>query len=501
MVVAVSNEVLVQQVPIGEIKLRFRLRSPSDEKIKEIAKSIERISLLNPVTLDNQNYLIAGYHRLSACKSLGWETIPAIIKDYSQVYSELAEIEENVARNELNHIEIAEHIIRREELLQELGLRMKSGYNKNKNLISTTELAEQVGMTNRVYRLKRQPATIEADVRDELRETKFAENLADMVKLSQQTPDVQRKISQLLITERCSTFKRAMVEGNIQVIQRTKEYKIDFDMKEKFGIPHSIARFKKAKHELQDLCDLVARDEELSWTKRDGIHFGETRIPVYQMAAEHSEFLITYYTPEDGLILDNFMGRATNGLAALFHGRRFIGFDVHKPNVDRTRQVLQENFIDHEDRYQLFHSDGVALNELKDHAEYLDGVVTDPPYVFNAERYSTDERDLSSMNHQNYMEKVYQNFVELHRLIKTSNFEHKIFYPVIFKVGTGRKGEQGIVDMSTEFQLAAKAAGFVLWDIFYNGLHSPWGAVNWERNYVNKYVQKNHETNLVFVKF
>ena len=42
---------------------------------------------------------------------------------------------------------------------------------------------------------------------------------------------------------------------------------------------------------------------------------------------------------------------------------------------------------------------------------------------------------------------------------------------------------------------------FVLWDKVFNELHSPWGSVNWERNYLNKYVQKNYETNLVFVKF
>ena len=30
-----------------------------------------------------------------------------------------------------------------------------------------------------------------------------------------------------------------------------------------------------------------------------------------------------------------------------------------------------------------------------------------------------------------------------------------------------------------------------------NELNTPWGAVNWERNYMNRYVQKNYETNSV----
>ena len=58
-----------------------------------------------------------------------------------------------------------------------------------------------------------------------------------------------------------------------------------------------------------------------------------------------------------------------------------IGYDVHKPNVDRLNEVINEQFKDVGDRCQLFHSDGTALEELKDEAEYLDAVVTDPPYV------------------------------------------------------------------------------------------------------------------------
>ena len=292
-----------------------------------------------------------------------------------------------------------------------------------------------------------------------------------------------------------------MVEGNMQIVHRSKEYKIDFDMKEKFGIPHSIINFKKAKQPLQELCNLVAHDEELQWKKREGIHFGETTIPVAQMPADHAEFLINYYIPENGIVMDQFSGRATTCLASLYHDRQFIGFDIDERNINRTKQVLKEHFPDHADRYQLFHSDGIALEELKDKSEYLSGVVTSPPYIANNERYTEDPRDLSGMNQSMFMEKMTQNFHELYRLIKTSSFEEKIFYPVIFVVGTGRKGKEGIIDMSTEFQLAARDAGFKLWDVFYNELRTPWGSVNWERNYINRYVQKAHETNLVFCKF
>ena len=69
--------------------------------------------------------MIAGYHRLAAIKLLGQEEVDVIIKDTTKTDSELIEIDENLKRINLNWIEKAEHIVRREELLEELGLRMK----------------------------------------------------------------------------------------------------------------------------------------------------------------------------------------------------------------------------------------------------------------------------------------------------------------------------------------------------------------------------------------
>ena len=92
-------------------------------------------------------------------------------------------------------------------------------------------------------------------------------------------------------------------------------------------------RFTKAKVELQQVCDLVAKEPELEWVKRR-IHFGTSKI---LWNGSHAEFLVTYYVPDGGLVLDNFMGRATNGIASLWHGRKFVGYDVHKPNVEKLK--------------------------------------------------------------------------------------------------------------------------------------------------------------------
>ena len=71
----------VNEISVDKIKTRIRLRTPDDGKIKELAESIKTTGLINPITVDTQNYLIAGFHRWSAVKALGWKTVPSIVKD------------------------------------------------------------------------------------------------------------------------------------------------------------------------------------------------------------------------------------------------------------------------------------------------------------------------------------------------------------------------------------------------------------------------------------
>ena len=87
-------------VPVSSVKVRYRLRNPSEEKVNEIAESISQISLINPITLDSNYNLLAGFHRLLAYKKLERDTIPSVIKDAANRYSELVEVDENLKRNE-----------------------------------------------------------------------------------------------------------------------------------------------------------------------------------------------------------------------------------------------------------------------------------------------------------------------------------------------------------------------------------------------------------------
>ena len=149
-VVPLHPEMEVTEVDVKSIQTKFRLRNPDGQKIQEIAESIKICGLINPITVDTDLYLICGWHRWKAYELLGFSTIPAVIKDTTELRGELIEVEENLSRNELNHIEVAEHINRREEILNELGMRMQNGGNQySKGMLTTSDLAKQVELTAR----------------------------------------------------------------------------------------------------------------------------------------------------------------------------------------------------------------------------------------------------------------------------------------------------------------------------------------------------------------
>lgn len=96
----------------------------SPEKIKELAESLKEAGMIQPVVLykddnDNKYYLMVGERRWRAAQYLKWTKIPAIIKDLNQDDIIVGALVENIQREDLNAIEIAEGL---EILIQQMGL-------------------------------------------------------------------------------------------------------------------------------------------------------------------------------------------------------------------------------------------------------------------------------------------------------------------------------------------------------------------------------------------
>lgn len=56
------------QIKINEIKINPGRRNTQQRNVEELARSIAAVGLMNPITVTQDNTLIAGLHRMEAVK-------------------------------------------------------------------------------------------------------------------------------------------------------------------------------------------------------------------------------------------------------------------------------------------------------------------------------------------------------------------------------------------------------------------------------------------------
>jgi ParB family chromosome partitioning protein len=101
----------VTDIFIADIKVGQRRRDDYGD-IQSLADSIARYNLINPITVDEDNNLVAGERRLRACQLLGWLEIPCRL--YSELPPELRleiELEENLRRKDLTPLEASKNLV------------------------------------------------------------------------------------------------------------------------------------------------------------------------------------------------------------------------------------------------------------------------------------------------------------------------------------------------------------------------------------------------------
>ncbi len=135
----VMNEIKLNGVElnVNEIIVKDRKRQADYGKVVEIMESIKEIGLLNPVSVNKtaEGYiLVAGLHRLTAYKRLGYNRIQAVIVNMDDAHSELAEMDENLMRAELHYLDRAEMLKRRQEIYEELHPNFAKSEKVKRNL-------------------------------------------------------------------------------------------------------------------------------------------------------------------------------------------------------------------------------------------------------------------------------------------------------------------------------------------------------------------------------
>lgn len=115
------------KIRVDDIQVKAGRRELDTNHVRELADSIKELGLLNPLTVDKDNVLIAGLHRLEAVKLLEWPEVECTVSSLEGLRAELAEIDENFVRNDLSAIEYGEMLLRRKEIYETLHPETKAG--------------------------------------------------------------------------------------------------------------------------------------------------------------------------------------------------------------------------------------------------------------------------------------------------------------------------------------------------------------------------------------
>lgn len=213
-------------VPINQILVGCNRRPIKGDKVNELKESIKANGLLNPITVDQKLNLIAGLHRLTACKLLGLDAIACNIVTYQNAeQARLAEIDENLIRNELEPLERSELWLERDRILERMGLRAKAGDNqhtlKGGEMISlpakrTVELAKEAGYSERTFQHGKQIAKgIHPDVKQMIKGTAIAESPTALLKIAR-AGSQERALAEAAQ----QALELAQTQGDIQAAQR-----------------------------------------------------------------------------------------------------------------------------------------------------------------------------------------------------------------------------------------------------------------------------------------
>ncbi len=212
----------VASIPIADIKIGSKRREVRD--IGELARSIGQLGLLNPITVTEDYRLIAGLHRLRAYELLGHSEIPAVVQCLNDMDTELAEIDENLVRNDLTILERAQALRRRQEIYEArhpdavAGVRRATGMNDLlgyhvDEIVSPTFAEDTAAKTNRNPRTIQQDTQIARniieDVQDAIKDSPIADSKVDLLLLARMEPEEQKAVAEAILSDRAETVREA----------------------------------------------------------------------------------------------------------------------------------------------------------------------------------------------------------------------------------------------------------------------------------------------------
>lgn len=317
-------------------------RTHTQEQIAQVAKSIKEFGFLNPIIVDEQSTIIAGHARLEAAKLLGLSHVPTIeASGLTDAQQRAYVIADNRLALDADWDE--------EQLAHEIAALKEEDFDLSFTGFTPDELASIID-----------PALTSGASYDEASPGALAEKYI-------MTPFSVFDSRQSAWIERKQLWKTL----GLDVGAGRGEEATDTGNK-KFG---------------KVFADSLAIG---------GVSATSLFDPVL------TELLIQWFCPSDGLIIDPFAGGPPRGVVSAILGRRYIGTDLRKEQIDANEEcwkgICRNTSVEKAPRWIVDNGSNLA----KHCPEPADFILSCPPYA-DLEVYSDDPNDLSTMAYDDFI--------------------------------------------------------------------------------------------------
>ncbi len=204
-----------RSIPLGLIDVPAdRLREVSADRVEILSKDIAANGLLQPIGLVEEATgrftLMFGAHRLAAIRLLKRDEIDARVTAAAWLHEQdrrIAEIMENLNREQLTKLQRAESLAELKRVYEELHPQTKNGAqggrggkrNESEIFSFSRDAAARTGLDKRSIEVAVQIVrNLAEDTKTRVRGTWLADHQAGLKLLSGQTPDMQEKVCDLL---------------------------------------------------------------------------------------------------------------------------------------------------------------------------------------------------------------------------------------------------------------------------------------------------------------
>lgn len=197
--------------------------------------------------------------------------------------------------------------------------------------------------------------------------------------------------------------------------------------------PKSIWNYKR-NNIIEDICDTVYKEEQLSKGKEDWIKAG-TGGYLSGWNKEYHKRIVEFWSAENDTILDPFAGHSSSFVPFLLN-RNFVGFEI----TDKRFKIQQDHLIKLNDQFER----EIDINLINDSSEYMDNyvedgsidcVITDPPF-WNLEKYEApvNGTQLSDLKDKTKFDEMFKGIIQksINKLkaggfiaVKIANFRRK----------------------------------------------------------------------------